>query len=93
MKHITLEITLDLVYLDWSDRLKWLAHLEFSHNKESSDLTWDNVEHRLPRTDKLRSMVREGIPHSLRPQLWLRLSGELTSGSCALLMFKLAYTE
>ncbi|XP_046658527.1 small G protein signaling modulator 3 homolog isoform X1 [Homalodisca vitripennis] len=62
---------------DTQHRLKWLAHLEFSHNKESSDLSWDNVERRLPRTDKLRAMVREGIPHSLRPQLWMRLSGAL----------------
>ena len=57
-------------------RLKWVAHLEFSHNKETSDLSWDSVERRLPRTDKLRAMVREGIPHSLRPQLWMRFSGK-----------------
>ena len=54
-----------------------MAHLEFSHNKESNDFTWDNVDLRLPRTDKLRLMVREGIPHSLRPQLWMRFSGDL----------------
>uniref|UniRef100_A0A069DX50 Small G protein signaling modulator 3 n=1 Tax=Panstrongylus megistus TaxID=65343 RepID=A0A069DX50_9HEMI len=62
---------------DAQDRLKWLAHLEFSHNNESSDLTWEKVDLRLPRTDKLCQMVREGIPHSLRPQLWMRLSGGL----------------
>lgn len=56
-------------------RLQWVAHLEFSHNKEVSDLTWDKVEVRLPHTDKLRSMILNGIPHSLRPQLWLRMSG------------------
>ncbi|KAK5639179.1 hypothetical protein RI129_011671 [Pyrocoelia pectoralis] len=58
-------------------RLQWVAHLEFSHNKEVSDLTWDKVEMQLPRTDKLRTMVRAGIPHSLRPQMWMRLSGAL----------------
>ncbi|KAL1122962.1 hypothetical protein AAG570_003286 [Ranatra chinensis] len=62
---------------DDQERLKWLAHLEFSHNKESNDFTWDKVDLRLPRTDKLRQMVREGIPHSLRPQLWMRFSGAL----------------
>lgn len=62
---------------DPQHRLKWVAHLEFSHNKETSDLSWDSVERRLPRTDKLRVMVREGIPHSLRPQLWMRFSGAL----------------
>jgi len=56
-------------------RLQWVAHLEFSHNTEVSDLTWDTVEERLPRTDRLRDMVKQGIPHSLRPQLWMRMSG------------------
>ena len=39
------------------------------------------VEARLPRSEKLRSMVRSGIPHSLRPQLWLRFSGALEKKS------------
>ena len=25
-----------------------------------------------------RSMVREGIPHSLRPYIWMRLAGAMT---------------
>lgn len=61
-------------------RLDWVAHLEFSHNIEgrsAAQLTWDALEVRLPRTDRLRTMVRAGIPHSLRPQLWMRLSGAL----------------
>ncbi|KAJ8873633.1 hypothetical protein PR048_024455 [Dryococelus australis] len=63
---------------DPQHRLQWVAHLEFSHNKEVCDLTWDKVDVRLPRTEKLRSMVHAGIPHSLRPQMWLRLSGNLS---------------
>ena len=35
------------------------------------------VEARLPRSEKLRGMVRQGIPHSVRGQMWLRLSGAL----------------
>lgn len=62
---------------DPQQRLQWVAHLEFSHNKEVCDLTWDKVDVTLPRTDKLRSMVLAGIPHSLRPQMWMRLSGAL----------------
>lgn len=62
---------------DHQQRLQWIAHLEFSHNKEATELTWDNVEVVLPRTEKLRTMVRAGIPHSLRPQMWMRLSGAL----------------
>lgn len=62
---------------DAQHRLKWVAYLEFTHNQEVKDLTWDKVESSLPRTEKLRNMVREGIPHSLRPHIWLRLSGAL----------------
>lgn len=62
---------------DPQQRLQWVAHLEFSHNKEVCDLTWDKVDVTLPRTEKLRSMVLAGIPHSLRPQMWMRLSGAL----------------
>lgn len=62
---------------DPQHRLKWIAHLEFSHTKEVSELAWENIETRLPKTEKLRGMVHDGIPHSLRPQLWLRLSGAL----------------
>lgn len=57
--------------------MQWIAHLEFSHNKEATELTWDNVAVTLPRTEKLHNMVREGIPHSLRPQMWMRMSGAL----------------
>ncbi|CAL4122596.1 unnamed protein product, partial [Meganyctiphanes norvegica] len=62
---------------DPQHRLQWIAYLEFSHSEEVGDLTWDHVDIRLPRTDKLRGMVRSGVPHSLRPQLWMRLSGAL----------------
>ncbi|XP_050313746.1 small G protein signaling modulator 3 homolog isoform X2 [Anthonomus grandis grandis] len=62
---------------DPQHRLQWVAHLEFSHNKEVSDLTWDKVDIRIPRTDKLSQMIRLGIPHSLRPQVWMRMSGAL----------------
>lgn len=62
---------------DEQQRSQWISHLEFSHNKEASELTWDNVAVTLPRTEKLRNMVRAGIPHSLRAQIWLRLSGAL----------------
>lgn len=30
-----------------------------------------------PRSKVLQTMVRKGIPHSLRPQLWMRFSGKL----------------
>ncbi|RZF32469.1 hypothetical protein LSTR_LSTR016687 [Laodelphax striatellus] len=43
---------------DPQHRLKWLAHLEFSHNKETSNLSWDNVDIKLPKTEKLRTFLR-----------------------------------
>ncbi|KAJ8917952.1 hypothetical protein NQ315_002647 [Exocentrus adspersus] len=73
---------------DPQHRLQWVAHLEFSHNKEVSDLTWDKVEVRLPRTDKLLTMVKSGIPHSLRPQMWLRMSGALEKKQQSELRYK-----
>lgn len=45
---------------DQQQRLQWIAHLEFSHNKEATELTWDNVAVTLPRTEKLRNMVFDG---------------------------------
>uniref|UniRef100_T1J9C7 RUN and TBC1 domain-containing protein 3 n=1 Tax=Strigamia maritima TaxID=126957 RepID=T1J9C7_STRMM len=73
---------------DAAHRLKWVAHLEFTHNNEVQDLTWDKVEARLPRTEKLRQMVRNGIPHSLRPQIWLRLSGAIQKKTNSDLSYK-----
>ena len=33
------------------------------------------VEPRISRSEKLRGMTKEGIPHSLRPHMWMRISG------------------
>ncbi|XP_037039630.1 small G protein signaling modulator 3 homolog [Bradysia coprophila] len=62
---------------DNNQRLQWISHLEFSHSKEATDLTWDTVDVVLPRTEKLKNLIRAGIPHSLRPQMWMRMSGAL----------------
>lgn len=58
---------------DESNRLKWIAHLEFSTNSHG-DLNFESNS--IPKSEKLRNMVIfEGIPHSLRPQIWMSLSG------------------
>lgn len=62
---------------DPQHHLKWTAYLEFTHNNEVGDLTWDKVEDCLPRSEKIRQMVQQGIPHSLRSQIWMRISGAL----------------
>ncbi|KAI8478067.1 Small G protein signaling modulator 3 [Branchiostoma belcheri] len=62
---------------DPQNRLKWQAYLEFTHNHEVGDLTWDKIEATLQKSEKLNQLVMSGIPHSMREQLWLRLSGAL----------------
>lgn len=62
---------------DPQHRLRWQAHLEFTHNHDVGDLTWDRIDASLPRSDKLRALVLSGIPHSMRPQMWMRFSGAL----------------
>uniref|UniRef100_UPI00358E8A98 small G protein signaling modulator 3 isoform X2 n=1 Tax=Myxine glutinosa TaxID=7769 RepID=UPI00358E8A98 len=62
---------------DPQHRLRWQAYLEFTHNHDVGDLTWDKISCSLPRSEKLRSLALGGIPHSMRPQLWIRLSGAL----------------
>lgn len=64
---------------DPQHRLQWVALMEFSHNKEVADTSKQTADHRLPKTDKLREMVRRGIPHSLRPRIWMRMSGNIIS--------------
>lgn len=61
---------------DEQHRAQWISYLEFSHSKEA-ELTWDNVDVTVPRTEKLQNMIEAGIPHSLRSEMWMRLSGAL----------------
>lgn len=63
---------------DSKHKLKWIAYLEFTINADiGSSFSWDKVL-TLNRCEKLRAMIRgQGIPHSLRPFIWMRLSGAL----------------
>ncbi|XP_008551233.1 small G protein signaling modulator 3 homolog [Microplitis demolitor] len=62
---------------DPQHRQQWLTLMEFNRTQEISDTLWHRTDQRLPRTDKLREMVRRGVPHSLRPRIWMRISGAL----------------
>lgn len=64
---------------DPQKRLKWIAHMEFSQGSggNSDTLGWDKMVENITRTDKLRAMVKEGVPHSLRSHIWMRLSGAI----------------
>ena len=63
---------------DSKHKLKWIAYLEFTLNTDiGASFSWDQVTS-LNRCDKLKGMIRgQGIPHSMRPFIWMRLSGAL----------------
>lgn len=63
---------------DSKHKLKWIAYLEFTLNADiGSSFSWEQVV-TLNRCEKLRGMIRgQGVPHSLRPFIWMRLSGAL----------------
>uniref|UniRef100_A0AC34QSP7 RUN and TBC1 domain-containing protein 3 n=1 Tax=Panagrolaimus sp. JU765 TaxID=591449 RepID=A0AC34QSP7_9BILA len=57
-------------------RMKWLAHIQFSTEQMENDLKWKSVNSEKLKGDKLNELLRSnGIPHSLRPFLWIRFSG------------------
>jgi hypothetical protein len=57
---------------------KWLTYLNLTYNQASDmPFSWDQVTS-LNRCENLRSMIRgQGVPHSLRPLVWMRLTGAL----------------
>lgn len=58
--------------------------MEFSHSREEvQELSWESIPNKIPLTQKLWELIIKdgGIPHSLRPQMWLRLSGALEKKS------------
>lgn len=50
----------------------WISYFE---NVCTNDLSKNKKTILKPYSEDLQSMVRQGIPHSLRPQLWMRFSG------------------
>lgn len=57
--------------------MKWLSHIEFTHEQIQDDLIWRNVQiDRIRESPKFWEMLHDkGIPHSLRPFLWPQISG------------------
>lgn len=52
--------------------MQWISYFE---NLCKNKLTEKEKNNLKPHSEILQSMVRQGIPHSLRPQLWIRFSG------------------
>ena len=64
---------------DSKHKMKWIAYLEFTLNADigGQAFSWDAIT-QLTRCEKLRQMIRgQGVPHSLRGFVWMRLSGAL----------------
>jgi small G protein signaling modulator 3 len=64
---------------DPKHKLKWMAYLEFTLNSDDMDIgslfNWEDLI-TLNKCEKLKAMIRgQGIPHSLRSFIWMRLSG------------------
>ena len=50
-------------------------HMYSLHVQTMYTCAYFQLDSRLARSEKLRSMVKSGIPHSLRPHIWMRISG------------------
>ena len=61
---------------DSKHKLKWIAYLEFTLNANVGlQFAWDEVTS-LARCEKLKAMIKgQGVPHSLRQFVWMRLTG------------------
>lgn len=55
--------------------MQWISYFENLYKNELSEKEKTILR---PRSEVLQSMVRQGIPHSLRPQLWMRFSGRIS---------------
>ena len=56
-------------------RTKWIAYLEFNYNESATPrMKWSQVEAHIRHTKVLDELVKGGLPHSMRTQLWLRFS-------------------
>lgn len=61
-----------------ASRMKFISLLEHSHSEGKMDLKWSQVDVEKIKGEKLEELVKYGgIPHSMRPYMWFRLSGGL----------------
>lgn len=58
------------------NRKLWIQYLKFLQ-KDSNIISWKGINNFLLKTNELYDMVIKGIPHSIRPQIWIRLTGAL----------------
>ncbi|CAD5215212.1 unnamed protein product [Bursaphelenchus okinawaensis] len=61
---------------DENNRLQWIAHIQFKNGDVAKEITWDDVDGYLFKTQKSVELVKcHGIPHSLRTFMWPRMCG------------------
>ncbi|PAV79947.1 hypothetical protein WR25_13000 [Diploscapter pachys] len=57
-------------------RLRFISMLEQAHAHVKDELHWSHIDASLLKNEKFEQLLKEGgIPHSMRPYLWARLSG------------------
>ncbi|RWS28615.1 Small G protein signaling modulator 3-like protein [Leptotrombidium deliense] len=60
-------------------RNKWIAYIEFNYNEAAlPNMRWSQVELQMRHGKVLDELVKGGLPHSMRPQLWMRFSKGMT---------------
>ncbi|RWS14619.1 small G protein signaling modulator 3-like isoform X1 [Dinothrombium tinctorium] len=60
-------------------RAKWIAYLEFNYNEAAlPNMKWSQVELQMKHCKVLDELVKSELPHSMRPQLWMRFSKGMT---------------
>ncbi|XP_026472508.1 small G protein signaling modulator 3-like isoform X1 [Ctenocephalides felis] len=55
---------------DSQHKLQWMAHLQFCDKSETCDSTYKIIK-----SPETQNLVYSGIPHSLRPTVWMQISG------------------
>lgn len=56
-------------------RNKWIAYLEFTYNQAANPrMVWSQVELQIRHTKVLDQLVKDGLPATMRAQLWSRFS-------------------
>ncbi|CAD6190513.1 unnamed protein product [Caenorhabditis auriculariae] len=62
-----------------SHKMKFISMLQNMHEDVKEELMWSHIHGKELRGDKFEELLKEGgIPHSMRPFLWARLTGATT---------------
>uniref|UniRef100_A0AC35U4F2 RUN and TBC1 domain-containing protein 3 n=1 Tax=Rhabditophanes sp. KR3021 TaxID=114890 RepID=A0AC35U4F2_9BILA len=70
-------------------RERWITHLEFTNETDDEVLKWGQVDIDTIKNTNFEELIKkDGIPHSLRPFLWMIISGGLKKRKSAIYKYK-----